>query len=132
MSALEGWPLTFSVKLSDVRVRAEQGTTSVVPKDEARLNAVERKNNGKITRNNAKNNATITLNNLNVCDLCVVFGGLTAIANFLHFAQLTTQLTRWTGVYTFWGCIGPDSYQGTTSVVPLEIGQLQFRVGPER
>jgi hypothetical protein len=94
MSALEGWPLTFSVKLSDVRVRAEQGTTSVVPKDEARLNAVERKNNGKITRNNAKNNATITLNNLNVCDLCVVFAGLTAVANFLHFTQLTAQLTR--------------------------------------
>ena len=43
------------------------------PKDDARFNAVKRKNNPKITLNNAKNNARITLNNLNVCGLCVVF-----------------------------------------------------------
>jgi hypothetical protein len=60
-------------KRSDVDFRAYQGTTSVVPKDHARFNAVKRENDAKITLNNAKNNARITLNNLNVCGLCVAF-----------------------------------------------------------
>jgi hypothetical protein len=60
-------------KRSDVDLREYQGTTSAVPKDDARFNAVKSKNNEKITQNNAQNNATITLNNLNVCGLCVVF-----------------------------------------------------------
>ena len=46
------------------------GTTSLVPEDGARFNAMKRKNNAKITQNNAKNNARITLNNLNFVGLC--------------------------------------------------------------